>query len=179
MKNLISLLTITLFIIFLSSCADDTLITETESATQQVSALDKGSGPSANGQGTLLFDGQRQIFSFHARDNNGTVSGKIQVVDKKWDIIYRGVINCMVVNGNVATLSGEITRDSEGILEEYPDFKYFWFRVIDNGEGANAPSDEFSDIYAFIAYFPCDWELPPDYIIPMFEIVNGNFQVKP
>lgn len=177
MKSLISFLTFISLLVFMSSCSDDSLITKNESGIQSVTTLEKGSGPSANGQGTLLLNGNRQTFAFHAREKNGIVSGNIQVVDRNWGIVYHGEINCMVIDENVATLSGEITRDSEGIIENYPDWKYFWFRVIDNGEGNNAVPDEFSDIYCFIEFFPCDIEVPLD-AIPMFEILNGNFQVK-
>lgn len=135
------------------------------------------SGPSANGQGTLVLNGNHQTFSFHAMEHDGVVTGSIQCNNRDWGLIFHGEINCMVIDGNVATISGEIIHDN-GLLELYPDYPYFLFKVIDNGEGANDPSDEFSDVYAYIENYPCDWNYPPE-MWEMKPIVNGNIQVKP
>lgn len=171
MKTLFSIFIIALLAIAFFSCTD-----ESTSVVQSENALMK-SGPSANGQGTLMFNGETQTFAFHAREKDGVVTGSIQCNTRNWDNIFHGEIDCMVVDGNMATLSGEITHDTGGWLQLYPDYKYFWFRIFDNGEGANAPPDEFSDIYAYIDFFPCDLPIPPE-AIPMTNILNGNFQVN-
>lgn len=134
------------------------------------------SGPSANGQGALILNGERQTFSFHAIENDGIVTGSIQCIVRNSELIFHGEINCMVIDGNSAIISGEIIHDN-GLLELYPDYPYFLFKVIDNGEGANNPPDEFSDIWAYIDYYPCNWSYPPE-IWQMQPIENGNIQVK-
>lgn len=171
MKTLFNTVLIALLAILSFSCTD-----ESTSVVQSENTLMK-SGPSANGQGTLIINGKNQTFSFHAQDNEGIVTGSVQCNIRDLGIVFHGNINCMVINGNEAILSGEIIHDN-GLLELYPDYPYFLFKVIDNGEGLNAPPDEFSDIYAYIDYYPCDWEYPSAmwYMQP---IVNGNFQVKP
>ena len=47
-----------------------------------------------------------------------------------------------------------------------------WFKVKDNGEGANNPPDQFTDYYIFIS--DCY-----DYGFAYHDIENGNIQVKP
>lgn len=176
MKKIISVISIFTVLLILNSCSEDNSVTENKLQNQSISTLSKSSGPSANGQGILIIDGKKQTFSFHAREKDGLVEGSLEVKVRNEDFIARGEINCMVVDGNQATLSGVITKSNWDIPSEY---SFFWFRVVDNGEGKNCPPDEFSNIYIPISYFPCDWEIPEGVEIPMIEIVSGNFQVKP
>lgn len=175
MKNLVILFTVVFISFLVWSCSDEpTSVVQSENSTLQKS------GPSANGQGTLIMPwGDFQTFSFHARDFNGNITGSIQF-NMHGAYQAHGTIDCMVVEGNQATLSGYITHwpeEWEEWSQYFPDGYFFWFQVVDNGEGANAPPDEFSDIYVPISYFPCDI-VPPD-PIPTMPILNGNFQVKP
>lgn len=189
MKNLFVLALVTVFVFAFSTCSDEPTSVNQEPANHETALMK--SGPSANGQGTLIFDGAKQTFSFHAREVNGEVKGSIQVKMRNLfgtdlDYIVHGEITCMLIEGNMATLAGKIIRDNNVYWElvqelwpwyECPECNYFWFRVIDNGEGANSPPDQFSDIFIPVPNYPCDMPLPPDY--PYLEIVNGNFQVKP
>lgn len=158
------------------SCSD-----EPTSVVQNSENVLMKSGPSANGQGTLIMPwGETQTFSFHARDFDGVVEGSLQF-NIHGSYHAHGQIDCMVIEGNQATLSGTITHSPEEWDDwqiYFPDGYFFWFRIVDNGEGANDPPDEFSDIYVPIDYFPCDIPLPPEFV-PMMPILNGNFQVKP
>jgi hypothetical protein len=73
-------------------------------------------GPSASGQGSLIYgDGHRRIFTFHIVTHpNGSVSGegvlrKVSSKPEQREKIYFD-IDCLNVDGNVAIISGMITR---------------------------------------------------------------------
>lgn len=175
MKNLLILLSAFVMTLGFWSCSEEPVSVMSDKGNETVLLK---SGPSANGQGTLIMPwGDYQTFSFHARDFDGVAEGSIQ-----FNIhgLYQahGTIDCLTIEGNQATLSGVITNWPEAWEEYFPQPYYFWFRVIDNGEGVNDPPDEFSDIYVPIDYFPCDWVLPEGYTIPMIPVLNGNFQVR-
>jgi hypothetical protein len=133
-------------------------------------------GPSANGQGTLnlpYMNGIAQHFSFHANtDANGNVSGSFESKSPGQDIRVHGTITCMQIlaDGKTAVLTGTVTKVvGEGfpIAEGNP----IYFKVQDNGEGANAADDRFSDYFVFGVCQNFAVALPP--------IVSGNIQVKP
>jgi hypothetical protein len=141
----------------------------------KVSDHGAASGPSANGQGGLTINGQVQQFSFHARtDKNGVVSGSWESHSPGQDFRTHGIITCMQIlpDGKTAVFSGVITHvGGEGfpfVKEGDP----VWFKVTDNGEGADAVPDLFSDYYLGLS--GC-----ADYGGAMRPIENGNFQVKP
>jgi hypothetical protein len=164
--------------LFLLSCSDNSSVVESNSASYDNASLSKGSsGPSANGQGVLTFEDQKQTFSFHAREKNGVVTGSVQVNARNLpDGKAHGRIDCMIIDGNVATISGQFTGNGidfgDGIGRTY-----FVFQVQDNGEGSKNPKDGFSDVFVLLTdAFPCDAVAGSDLI--GYEIVNGNFQVK-
>jgi hypothetical protein len=78
-------------------------------------------------------------------------------------------INCLRVEGNVATMSG-IWDDGQG------PFPYMWLQVIDNGEGRNA-QDRVSPLFAFDAPISCNEDRFPTatFGIPADK---GNIQVR-
>lgn len=176
MKNLIILVLALVITFALWSCSEEPISVPLDKISSETVLLK--SGPSANGQGTLIMPwGDHQTFSFHARDFDGVVEGSLQFNMHGTNQAH-GVIDCMTIEENIATLSGVISNWPEEWEDFLPPPYYFWFRVIDNGEGANDPPDEFSDIYVPIDYFPCDLPIP-DGAITMIPIINGNFQVKP
>ena len=144
-------------------------------------------GPSATGQGSLIYsDGDRRIFTFHALTHpNGSVEGQG---------VYRRVssnperrmqfdfyIDCLNVQGNMAIMSGMITRVVR--LTPNPNDpievgQYIQFKVIDNGEGAKADPDQMS----YFAHGPLD-AVPPcdqyDLNWGLFTLDAGNIQVRP
>jgi len=148
------------------------------------------SGPSANGQATLplWMYGARQSFSFHARKlEDGTVSGSLEAKSRGQDLEMHGDIDCLVVTGNVAILGGLVTQVRAG-----PDFPFpiewfdigtrFWFKVVDNGEGYDAPPDLFSDIWPQVYEVTVCGEQPfvgIDFDADLFTVEVGNVQVKP
>ena len=134
-------------------------------------------GPSANGQGSLIFDGRFQHFSFHANtDNNGNVTGSFELKSPAQDVRLHGSITCLRVrtDGKTAFMSGQIThRDGNGFPGEYQVGEYVYFQVQDNGEGSNAASDKFSDVYSSGGSQVCISNL-----IGLQNIETGNIQVK-
>jgi hypothetical protein len=173
----------------LAGCADES-VTPTEYAAPSLSVAGS-SGPSANGQAKLPreYFGELQNVSFHARENkDGSVSGSFESRSRAQDIEVHAKLDCLVVSGNEAILGGILTQVREG-----PDFPWdicvgdrLWFKVRDNGEGAGADPDEFTDWYwsgCGIATasrcgpypFPDDW---PGWVPDFISIEGGNIQVK-
>lgn len=175
MKNLIILVSVLVITFVFWSCSEEPVSVQVDNANSETVLLKPG--PSANGQGVLIMPwGDYQTFSFHARDIDGVVDGSIQF-NVHGSYHAHGVIDCMTIEGTQATLSGVLNHWPKEWEEYFPQPYYFWFRVIDNGEGSNDPPDEFSDIYVPIDYFPCDQPVP-DGVITMIPVINGNFQVK-
>ena len=134
-------------------------------------------GPSANGQAMFPVEqlGGIQNFSFHARENqDGSITGSFQVKarDENFPGRMHGTIDCLTIDGNIATMSGVATHST---FEGWPEGTPIWFRVVDNGEGNNSDPDQFSDIYVLFNVVSCDVTLTN----ALFEIENGNVQVKP
>ena len=139
-----------------------------------VSALVFGPGASANGHANLTIGGENRTFSFSANTRkNGTVSGNVTLQARQTDTFIHADINCMVVSGNTATMSGPITNSSDETLEGLTGI----FKVEDNGEGANAPADRLSLYQPFAPNTTFDCTIP--FNPPMLESEGGNIQVKP
>ena len=171
---------VTSFMIMFLGCQQEDIASQDENLVVNSNETQtRAAGPSANGQGTVLlenlpFDGEGfRHFSFHARENNdgsvvgnGVLSWIGGVEHSTFDI------DCLVIDGNVATMSGVITRDSD------PDFvgRLCGFKVVDNGEGAGADPDEVSILFIGDdpAIYTCVNPLP----VPLYPIEGGNIQVK-
>ena len=142
--------------------------------------------PSASGQGSFIFvDGHRRIFTFHAVTHpNGSVTGKGLLTkvssnpDQRQQFYFD--IDCLNTDGNVAIMSGIITRVVRVLPDNY-DYvetgQHIQFKAIDNGEGANADPDEMS----WFAHGTPE-EIPPcdeyDVNFDLFTIDAGNIQVN-
>lgn len=140
----------------------------------------RASGPSANGHGTISFEGLPidgegfRHFTFHAKEMpNGSVKGSGVltyvggVTNLKFDI------DCLSVDGNHAIMSGVTTKDNqnpenEGLL--------CWFEVYDNGEGSGANPDQMSLYYR--GTDPMTYDCVNDFDVSIYEIEGGNIQVK-
>ena len=147
--------------------------TELLSKPSNVSSKMGASKVSGFGSIHLAVDDKRQ-FSFHAnRKSDGIVYGNGLLVREAIDLEIKFDINCLIVNGNMATLGGLITQ-----WDDYPEAIgwHCWFMVIDNGEGKNANPDQISFWY----YWPPDpWEDCFEYpSIDLYDIDGGNVQVK-
>jgi hypothetical protein len=173
---------ILLLFVSLTACNEETGPTEQSSSEQIVGdikgdALNKSNGPSANGQAILpkeVLSGYFQNFSFYASENeDGSIKGSIEFKCRQpWSGRVHGRIDCMTIEGTQATMSGVATHSD---IPGYPPGSFFWFRVIDNGEGNNNSADQFSDIYGVPEGYPCTVSLPVD----MFDIEKGDVQVNP
>ncbi len=137
-------------------------------------------GPSANGQGALDLGAGTKIqhFSFHANTaNDGTVSGSFEVKSADQAIRLHGTITCLKIrpDNKTAFMSGVITQKvGDGFPGFYNVGDFVYFEVQDNGEGANASNDKFSDVFTSGVTQFCG-----PFLIGMANIVNGNIQVKP
>lgn len=133
--------------------------------------------PSANGQGTLTLPylNGTQHFSFHAQtDASNNVTGSFETKSPGQDIRVHGNIDCLNVlaDGKTAVMTGLVTQvTGEGFPIAVGD--RIWFKVQDNGEGANSPADKFSD------YFVFGGSCNSNFIVTMNAITGGNIQVKP
>ena len=124
------------------------------------------------------FGGAPQRMSFSAvRHRDGRVTGQFQILSSQEPgIRVHGIVTCLGVDGNLARLGGVITRSSPPGFES----PAFW-RVVDNGEGRQAPPDLASDVSAFnppeIVEAFCEegfGDFPP--LLPS---PRGNIQVRP
>ncbi len=134
-------------------------------------------GPSANGQATLTLPylNGTQHFSFHAKkDGSGNVTGSFETKSAGQDIRVHGNIDCLNVltDGKTAIMTGVVTQVvGNGFPIAAGDRIYF--KVQDNGEGANATDDKFSD------YFIFGGSCTNNFNLTMNAITGGNIQVKP
>ena len=140
----------------------------------QVVASATGSGqfhefPGPNGYRTFTFSAQT--------DSSGITTGVTQGFSRSVPLSWQGTLNCLDVEGNVATMSGVVTDvipnpNALGIL---PGF-FLVFQVIDNGEGKNSPPDLISlTFFEATPPFPCLQSV--DGIFATTPIENGNVQV--
>jgi hypothetical protein len=140
----------------------------------------KGGGPSVSGHTNLTIGEGLQTTSFHAREKaDGTVTGSLENKSRDQEQRYHGAIDCLRIEGNNAWLSGYIT---DVVLGPNPDFVIeegygFWLRVVDNGEGANSPADQWTDVAIFVGYNPNRCNI--SYGFSLVDNEAGNVQVKP
>ncbi len=138
------------------------------------SAFVFGPGASASGHGNIDQGGDLRTFSFHAREGRGgAVTGSVTLHNRQSDTFIKADIDCMVISGNIARMSGRITKSSNEAFEGATGI----FQVEDNGEGANSPPDGMSlfAIFAPTSTADCNNTGAP-ILLP---IEGGNVQVKP
>ena len=134
-------------------------------------------GPSANGQATLTLPylNGTQHFSFHAKkDGSGNVTGSFETKSPGQDIRVHGNIDCLNIlpDGKTAIMTGVATHvTGTGFPIAVGDRIYF--KVKDNGEGGNSPSDQFTDYYLF------GGSCSNNFGLTLNPITGGNIQVKP
>ncbi len=146
------------------------------------SALGKGKvDQSATGSGSFIFGAFNRTFSFTARLHaNGSVDGQWQRVTHNGlpgQSRSHGKITCLTIIGNQAWLGGFKTLSTTGNVDP-PNNGVIW-RVIDNGQGRNAPADQMSgqgvgrtpeDVVSYCADAPTGGNL--------FDLRTGNIQVR-
>lgn len=119
--------------------------------------------------GSRVGPAQRRIEFSATRDKLNNQRGQGSFFNTTTGLKVHFTINCLRVEGNVATVSG-IWDDGQG------NFPYMWLRVIDNGEGRNA-QDKVSPLFSFAAPISCNDNPFPG---AMYDIdtSSGNIQVR-
>jgi hypothetical protein len=170
-----------LAIIVLGACQKETMNSDLSASTPSgsVPGLKAGSAApvaSASGQGTLTLNDRFQHFAFHAsKDVNGDVSGSAELHSPGQGVTLRAKVLCLTVIDNAATVSIEVTSVTDGNLWNLTVGSYLAFKVVDNGEGANSASDQFSDVYG---PYPAPRDCDRPFNAPLLDIEGGNIQVK-
>jgi hypothetical protein len=168
-------------IVFLAmGCSNEQAVNPTDNSMSTLNSggLAKGKGPvveSVTGSGHLTRStdpvGLWRTFSFNARRYaDGSVEGTYEDHDHGWTYA-KGPITCFKIVGNQAWLYCVVERSSEASVVGTQRV----FRVIDNGEGANAAPDQLSLLHLEPAGYYCseieDWPF-------VYDIEAGNIQVK-
>jgi len=118
-----------------------TAVAKAPAASLAVVAAAPGSGHMVRPDGTF------RSFSFSARKYaDGTSAGELQLNSRSFDVVVHIKIDCLRVVGNVAHMSGRITRVSNPDEGEVGELNRV--EVRDNGEGDDAPPDQVSTIPA-------------------------------
>jgi hypothetical protein len=134
---------------------------------------------SATGSGQIHVSGEYRTFTFSAQtDNTGVTTGVTQGFNRGLPFSWEGTLNCLDVEGNIATMSGTVTYANPdpgpgGITVGTP----LVFQVIDNGEGEKSPPDLISLTFFNPngPAFPCLQSI--DGIFANIPIEHGNVQV--
>lgn len=129
-------------------------------------------GPKASGHGNLTVADELRTFSFTAvTHQDGSVTGQAQLNNRAQDARIHLEIDCLLVIGNRAVMSGVVTNTNDPVFEGLTGT----FRVTDNGEGANDPPDTISLVFFGFPPQFCRTNVP----LPEMPIEGGNIQVKP
>ncbi|MBK9676358.1 MAG: hypothetical protein IPO82_14425 [Betaproteobacteria bacterium] len=133
---------------------------------------------SATGGGTTEEAGATSTFVFNAvQRKNGDVTGHLVYHVRGWPVTIMMDLDCLIVEGNTAKMSGVVTQ----VSEEYPGLIFVGqdatFMVEDNGQGANAGPDMFSDLFLEPGASCDDPRLGTDPFVPYLP-VRGNIQVR-
>jgi hypothetical protein len=147
------------------------LVTAIIAPLQSSSATEAFNGPSSSGHGNITL-GELRTFSYHAITlRDGTVRGNMTLHNRDSGNFIQADINCLRVVGNNASMSGVVTKSSDPAFVGFQGF----FRVQDNGEGANSPADLMSLFNLGTVVPDCNTAFAP----PLLAIEGGNVQVKP
>jgi hypothetical protein len=182
MKKLsVSLASAVAMLFLVVGCSDEQAVNPTGNSLSGSGAGGIGKGrvvESVTGSGhltrpeTVGNPGLWRTFSFNARKyDDGSVEGSYQVSDHEWTYA-KGPITCFMIVDNQAWLYGVIEKSG---LPGYVGTQRV-FRVIDNGEGANAAPDQISLLH--LALNPCPEE-PPLGRPAVYDIESGNIQIRP
>jgi hypothetical protein len=133
---------------------------------------------SATGSGHMVRpDGTFRSFSFTARKYaDGTTNGELQLNSRSFDVVVHIKIDCLRVVGNVAHMSGRISRVSNPDEGEVGELNRV--EVRDNGEGGNAPPDQVSTIPANPGDADPTTCLDPPTNTTIRTVQRGNVQVR-
>jgi hypothetical protein len=137
---------------------------------------DDASVHSAKGSARIQFGQNQESISFSAEQQaDGTVTGTAHVNDISAGVMVRIDVNCLNVIGNVATISGIVTRSSDPSRVPVGDEGIF--QVVDSGQGdGQRPPDFMSLANFFEVGVGSDCNAPGEFDLAPVE--NGNIQVR-
>ncbi len=115
-----------------------------------------------------------RTFTFNAvTHQDNSTSGHVQIQNRETGVTTHIRINCLyVTNGKVARMTGVVERTTAPEWEGLP----VWVKVVDNGEGKNAPPDEITLVWFFYSGAPSCTD--PSWDAPTAPIEGGNVQVR-
>jgi hypothetical protein len=138
-----------------------------------LTAAPSGVVNTATGSGHITSGGENRTFAFTARKYaDGTATGQVQVNSRALNTVAHLEIDCLRVVGNVAHMSGIVTRTSNPTEAPLGDMRRFV--VMDNGEGSNSPPDRISTIPVNPAGQTCENST----LVPDRPVERGNVQVR-
>lgn len=143
--------------------------------TMSPAVLAAEQGASGSGHFATGPDGDLRTFTFVAnKDSSGVTLGELQLHNRALDSKIHAQIDCLVVDGNVASMSGFVERNTSAT--PFPEGTPILMQVVDHGEGSNAPADQISLVFLFPGApgFPCT---TPNLVLPLNTIELGNIQV--
>jgi hypothetical protein len=132
---------------------------------------------SATGGGTAEEAGGRSTFVFNAvRHKDGAVTGHLVYHVRGFPpdgLTIWMDLDCLIVVGNVATIGGVVTKATPEIPGFIFEGQEGAFQVVDNGQGANASPDLYSDLFLAPGQVCTNYPGAPAYVP-----VSGNIQVR-
>lgn len=124
---------------------------------------------SATGGYQTTYFGTERSIQFNAnRNSENETRGQGQFFNRDSGTMFHFSLDCLHVDGNVATMTGSVSRDA------FPAFPYVWLRVVDNGEGSES-TDFHSAFVNFDFPISCTDDTGFDAI---FAVEGGNIQVR-
>lgn len=130
-------------------------------------------GPARASGSAGLVDGR--TFSFTAVEGPNGATGQGTLISGSR---FHFAVDCLNVDGNTATISGYLTSTN---FEFADPGAAFWFRVEDNGQGANAAPDRSTFFYFDdnTGGDPLGADCTQDLAdAELFELIRGNVTVK-
>jgi hypothetical protein len=116
-----------------------------------------------------------ETYAMHARrDADGGVRGQIEVHLSDPLVDLHGDVTCLQVDGSLAWVGVQVTR-SDATDGPFAEGGSFWFRVEDNGEGANALPDRISFLNPAGGAARCNEKRTG---LPLAFTMQGNVQIR-
>lgn len=130
---------------------------------------------SATGSGHFVYQGHLRTFSFTAhKSSSGSVVGQMQVNNRATGSGRQHlVVDCLVVVGNTAYMSGQITQSTIAGRNGWG----FVVGVQDNGQGRKSAPDKISLIWEQAGAFNCASATDQATAAPIYSIKGGNVTV--
>jgi hypothetical protein len=138
----------------------------------QPATPDQAITASANGGYFATYGATRRIEFTANRDGLNNSKGQGSFFNTTTGLKTHFTIDCLRVEGNVATMSG-IWGIEDAVSGEV---RHLWLQVIDNGEGVNS-QDKVSPLFTSFDPLSCEIDLFPGHMFNI-DANNGNIQVR-